>query len=147
MVIPKLTEKQTSEVFDKRTNEQLQRDQLLSRLSVLRNALNYIKNGSPDVGSVWVDNAQGSINSKRRRVGNRRRKHYNYSDDELSDSTEEDMELDFSNMPKRQSRRQRGLAPEYELTEMAANDFWMCLLRIKRTEGRESGVFERMENP
>ena len=43
--------------------------------------------------------------------------------DELSDSTEEDMDLDFSNMPKRQSRRQRGLAPEYELTEMAANDF------------------------
>lgn len=33
------------------------------------------------------------------------------------------MDLDFSNMPKRQSRRQRGLAPEYELTEMAANDF------------------------
>ena len=52
MVIPKLTEKLTSEVFDKRTNEQLQRDQLLSRLSVLRNALDYIKNGSPDVGSV-----------------------------------------------------------------------------------------------
>ncbi|KAK8796710.1 hypothetical protein WA588_000838 [Blastocystis sp. NMH] len=113
VVIPKLTEKQTSEVFDKRTNEQLQRDQLLSRLSVLRNALDYIKNGSPD----------GSISSKRRRVGNKRRRHYNYSDDELSDSTEEDMDLDFSNMPKRQSRRQRGLAPEYELTEMAANDF------------------------
>ena len=50
MVIPKLTEKQTSGVFDKKTKEQLERDQLLSRLVVLRNALEYLKNGSPDVG-------------------------------------------------------------------------------------------------
>ena len=37
-------------VFDKKTKEQLERDQLLSRLVVLRNALEYLKNGSPDVG-------------------------------------------------------------------------------------------------
>ena len=53
VVIPKLTEKQTSGVFDKKTKEQLERDQLLSRLVVLRNALEYLKNGSPDVG-LWT---------------------------------------------------------------------------------------------
>ncbi|KNB42210.1 hypothetical protein JH06_4386 [Blastocystis sp. subtype 4] len=46
VVIPKLTESQTSEVFDKRTNAQLEREQLLSRLGVLRNALECIRNGS-----------------------------------------------------------------------------------------------------
>ena len=46
VVIPKLTESQTSEVFDKRTNAQLEREQLLSRLGVLRNALECIRSGS-----------------------------------------------------------------------------------------------------
>lgn len=53
VVIPKLTEKQTSEVFDKKTNEQLERDQLLSRLAILRSALEYIKNGSSDVIELY----------------------------------------------------------------------------------------------
>ena len=49
VVIPVLSEKQTSEVFDKRTNMQLEREQLQRRLSVLRSALQYLQNGSPDV--------------------------------------------------------------------------------------------------
>lgn len=51
VVIPVLTEKQTSEVFDKRTNQQLERQQLLSRLAMLRSALQVRQNGS-DVGSL-----------------------------------------------------------------------------------------------
>ena len=46
VVIPVLTEKQTSEVFDKRTSKQLERQQLLSRLAVLRSALQVIRSGS-----------------------------------------------------------------------------------------------------
>ena len=49
VVIPVLTEEQTSEVFDKRTNQQLERQQLLSRLAMLRSALQVRQNGS-DVG-------------------------------------------------------------------------------------------------
>ena len=45
VVIPVLSEKQTSEVFDKRTNKQLEREQLLSRLAVLRSALQYLQKG------------------------------------------------------------------------------------------------------
>ena len=52
-VIPKLTESQTSEVFDKRTNAQLEREQLLSRLGVLRNALECIRNGSEVTLGGW----------------------------------------------------------------------------------------------
>ena len=46
VVIPVLTEKQTSEVFDKRTNQLLERQQLLSRLALLRSALEVLRNGS-----------------------------------------------------------------------------------------------------
>ena len=53
VVIPVLTEKQTSEVFDKRTNEQLERQQLLSRLAMLRSALQVRQNGS-DVGVAAI---------------------------------------------------------------------------------------------
>ena len=42
--IPKLTDNQTSGVFDKKTSEQLERDKLLSRLAVLRNALTVLQN-------------------------------------------------------------------------------------------------------
>ena len=53
VVIPVLTEKQTSEVFDKRTNQQLERQQLLSRLAMLRSALQVRQNGS-DVSLLLV---------------------------------------------------------------------------------------------
>lgn len=49
MVIPVLKEKETSEVFDKRTNQQFEREKLLSRLTILRSALQYLQNGSPSV--------------------------------------------------------------------------------------------------
>ena len=49
VVIPVLKEKETSEVFDKKTNQQFEREKLLSRLTVLRSALQFIQNGSPDV--------------------------------------------------------------------------------------------------
>ena len=49
VVIPVLKEKETSEVFDKRTNQQFEREKLLSRLTILRSALQYLQNGSPDV--------------------------------------------------------------------------------------------------
>lgn len=54
VVIPKLTEKQTSEVFDKRTNQQLERQQLLSRLAMLRSALQVRQNGSEVASSCLV---------------------------------------------------------------------------------------------
>ena len=60
VVIPVLSEKQTSEVFDKRTNMQLEREQLLSRLAVLRSALQYLQNGSPDVGVLSVFDSIGN---------------------------------------------------------------------------------------
>lgn len=49
VVIPVLKEKETSEVFDKKTNQQFEREKLLSRLTVLRSALQFIQHGSPNV--------------------------------------------------------------------------------------------------
>lgn len=49
VVIPVLKEKDTSEVFDKKTNQQFEREKLLSRLTVLRSALQYLQNGPSDV--------------------------------------------------------------------------------------------------
>ena len=62
VVIPVLTEKQTSEVFDKRTNQLLERQQLLSRLALLRSALEVLRNGS-DVAFFCVnkDRAHRSV--------------------------------------------------------------------------------------
>ncbi|KAK8821015.1 hypothetical protein WA556_005327, partial [Blastocystis sp. ATCC 50177/Nand II] len=111
VVIPVLSEKQTSEVFDKRTNKQLEREQLLSRLAVLRSALQYLQKGSPD----------GAMSAKKRRVGGRRKRRSMYDSDSLSDSDDDISALDFSSMPKRQSRRQRGLAPEFS---DASNDLY-----------------------
>lgn len=51
VVIPVLKEKETTEVFDKKTNQQLEREKLLSRLTVLRSALQYLQTGS---SSVWI---------------------------------------------------------------------------------------------
>lgn len=46
-------------------------------------------------------------------MSSRKRRKYTYSDD-LDDSTDDDVfNFDFSNMPKRQSRRQRGLDPDF----------------------------------
>ena len=49
VVIPVLKEKETTEVFDKKTNQQLEREKLLSRLTVLRSALQYLQTGSSSV--------------------------------------------------------------------------------------------------
>ena len=49
VVIPVLKEKETTEVFDKKTNQQLEREKLLSRLTVLRSALQYLQTGSSRV--------------------------------------------------------------------------------------------------
>ena len=54
VVIPVLKEKDTSEVFDKKTNQQFEREKLLSRLTVLRSALQYIQHGSPNVSIRYV---------------------------------------------------------------------------------------------
>ena len=69
VVIPVLSEKQTSEVFDKRTNKQLEREQLLSRLAVLRSALQYLQKGSPDVSALSVPDAVGNDECKEAKGG------------------------------------------------------------------------------
>lgn len=69
VVIPVLSEKQTSEVFDKRTNKQLEREQLLSRLAVLRSALQYLQKGSPDVSALSVSDAVGNDECKEAKGG------------------------------------------------------------------------------
>lgn len=69
VVIPVLSEKQTSEVFDKRTNKQLEREQLLSRLAVLRSALQYLQKGSPDVSALHVSDAVGNDECKEAKGG------------------------------------------------------------------------------
>ena len=51
-----------------------------------------------------------------------------YDSDSLSDSDDDISALDFSSMPKRQSRRQRGLAPEFS---DASNDLYDSLVWLK----------------
>lgn len=55
--IPVLKEKETSEVFDKRTNQQLEREKLLSRLTALRSALQYLRNSSSEVVLIQIDDS------------------------------------------------------------------------------------------
>ena len=60
---------------------------------------------------------QGSITPKRRHTTNRRRRSHLFDDDDMDDSSDEGDLMDFTGMPKRQSRRQRGLAPEIAFDE------------------------------
>lgn len=59
---------------------------------------------------------------KRRNVSSRKRRYI--SDIDLTD-TSDDENFDFSSLPKRRSRRQRGLDPE--LTEMYS-DSYVCFI-------------------
>ena len=112
ILIPVVKEKETTEVFDKKTNQQLEREKLLSRLTVLRSALQYLQTGSSSVRiSLSFVILQSSDGSKRKRRSGRKRRRYEEFNSE--ETTDDDMSVDFANMPKRQSRRQRGLKPEY----------------------------------
>ena len=98
IVIPKLKESQTSEVFDKSINKQLEREKLLNRLTVLRSALAFLQKSESD----------DSIPSKRRRT--RSKKERELRDEDIDIWSDDDIPLVVST--PRRSRRQRGLKPE-----------------------------------
>ena len=61
VVIPKLAADQTSEVFNKQTKDQLERESLLSHLSALRSASEYLRNRSPEVRAHVVTNRRDPL--------------------------------------------------------------------------------------
>lgn len=68
------------------------------------------------------------MSAKKRKTGGKRRRRSLYDSDSLSDTDDDISSLDFSSMPKRQSRRQRGLAPEFS---DGSNELYDSLVWLK----------------
>lgn len=83
------------------------------------------------------------MHMKKRRTGGKKKRRSMYDSDLSSESDDDLATYDYSSVPKRQSRRQRGLAPEFSEGSNDLYDSAVCVTRLHCCtcpEARESGL-------